>query len=256
MNFFKRRIKILIEYILNRKAYSGYVKPDEIIRILKEPTLKRRAEKYIENITSETDYTVVKLKNIERVLYWPNACELEKLYQYISEIFNERDWHYYEPKETIVEKGDVVLDCGASEGLFSLKSYNKVKSLYIVEPLKIFIDALEKTFKEADKAEIINCALSESSSSNTSTIDELFAQKNIEINYIKADVEGGEMKLLKGARETITRYKPKIAITVYHSENDWQEMLNFIRSFSPEYKYRIKGIYHVNKKPVMLHLWT
>jgi FkbM family methyltransferase len=37
------------------------------------------------------------------------------------------------------------------------------------------------------------------------------------VSFLKADVEGMEMPLLEGAAETIRRYRPKLAICVYHS---------------------------------------
>lgn len=40
------------------------------------------------------------------------------------------------------------------------------------------------------------------------------------VTYIKADVEGEEATAIEGARETITRFHPKMKIAVYHRFND------------------------------------
>lgn len=278
MDFINRRIQILAEYCRNYNKYARYVKPWEIVFMLLDLPLSLRSNLFIENIIEDehSDCLRIKLRGINRQLYWPKSCEQRMLYQFVSEVFNRFDWHHYEIPETRVEEGDVVLDCGASEGLFGLKNYTKAQTIYLIEPLKIFYEALQKTFRGIDSVTILRYALSESASDTFSlgddalfsgaekdtggievtTIDALFHEKNIPVSFIKADVEGHEMALLKGARETIKRNFPKIAITCYHDGNDWEEMSEFVRSIHPEYEARIKGIYHVNKKPIMLHMWA
>lgn len=41
------------------------------------------------------------------------------------------------------------------------------------------------------------------------TLDEII-QGNIRINFIKIDVEGGEFDALKGAKQILVKYKPKV----------------------------------------------
>lgn len=60
------------------------------------------------------------------------------------------------------------------------------------------------------------------------------------VTFIKADVEGMEMELLKGAAETIRRNRPKMAVCVYHYPSDLFEVAEFIRSLIPEYKFSLR----------------
>ena len=61
---------------------------------------------------------------------------------------------------------------------------------------------------------------------------------------IKMDVEGFEMPALKGAAEVIKKYKPEMAICIYHQAADIFEIPQYIRSLCPEYKFIIRGGVH------------
>jgi len=60
------------------------------------------------------------------------------------------------------------------------------------------------------------------------------------VTFIKADVEGMEMDLLRGAQTTIRRYKPKMALCVYHYPSDLFEVVEFVRSLVPGYKFSLR----------------
>jgi FkbM family methyltransferase len=55
------------------------------------------------------------------------------------------------------------------------------------------------------------------------------------IDFIKLDVEGAEMECLRGARDSIRRFKPKLAISLYHKPNDLFEIILHIKSQFPFY---------------------
>jgi hypothetical protein len=79
--------------------------------------------------------------------------------------------------------------------------------------------------------------------------------RDTEVTFLKADVEGNELQMLKGAKELIIRCKPKIAITVYHAQNDCWEIRDYVLSLVPEYQYQLKGMVAWGK-PLMLHMWV
>lgn len=41
-----------------------------------------------------------------------------------------------------------------------------------------------------------------------------------EATYIKMDIEGAEMETLKGCTKTIEQYRLKLAISIYHRDDD------------------------------------
>jgi FkbM family methyltransferase len=59
------------------------------------------------------------------------------------------------------------------------------------------------------------------------------------ITFLKADVEGMEMSLLKGAQRTITRCRPKVAICVYHYPTDIPDIAGYLASLVPDYKFAL-----------------
>lgn len=58
--------------------------------------------------------------------------------------------------------------------------------------------------------------------------------------FIKVDVEGMELRMLRGARETIRKFKPKLAVSVYHNAEDLFEIPEFIKDLVPEYKMAVR----------------
>lgn len=58
--------------------------------------------------------------------------------------------------------------------------------------------------------------------------------------FIKVNVEGAEYKTIEGAKEIIKRYKPKLAICIYHGAKDVYEIPLFIKKLVPEYKLYLR----------------
>jgi len=70
------------------------------------------------------------------------------------------------------------------------------------------------------------------------SIDTLHLEEKI--TFIKMDIEGAEMKALIGAKETILRDKPKLAICLYHSNEDMIAIAEYIHELVPEYKLYVR----------------
>jgi len=71
-------------------------------------------------------------------------------------------------------------------------------------------------------------------------IDDLVAE-DIEINYIKMDIEGAELMALEGARKTISRQTPHLAICVYHEPGHlWEIGLWIEENFPQKYKMYLR----------------
>jgi FkbM family methyltransferase len=165
------------------------------------------------------------------------------------------------------EPGDVVIDGGGCWGEAALAfgcsvgPSGKVYSFeFVPENLDIFRKNLEACRTVSRSVEIVERALGEQSGvkipyrtagpgsrliaeqsdrvAQTASIDDFVAAKGLrKVDYIKMDIEGSEMAALRGARATIQRHKPKLAISVYHALHDYYEIPRLIREIEPTYQF-------------------
>ena len=234
--------------------------------------------RYVSRIEELGEYQRVYFRGIRHPLFWPKRLGTFDLYKAATDCLHEEDWHHYEVPETRVQPGDVVLDCGAAEGLFALSVLDRAGQVVIFEPSADFADSLLRTFGNISNATIVPAALGSSEGKaflagnslygfvkkdegipiDITTIDGWSARTNTHIDFLKGDLESYEFEVLKGARTTIRRDRPKIAFTVYHPGNNWREMVGLLSVLVPQYKFRVKGLSYNGgcARPVMLHAWT
>lgn len=60
------------------------------------------------------------------------------------------------------------------------------------------------------------------------------------VTFIKMDIEGAELEALKGSREIIKKYRPRLAISAYHKKEDLVELPLYIKELVPDYKLYIR----------------
>ncbi len=72
----------------------------------------------------------------------------------------------------------------------------------------------------------------------TTTIDAFVSEQGIEkVDFIKTDIEGAEPFALMGAEDTLRRFRPKLAISIYHSMDDFVNIVNQIDELGLGYKF-------------------
>ncbi len=74
------------------------------------------------------------------------------------------------------------------------------------------------------------------------SIDEFISKKNLTVGLIQMDVEGYELKVLKGAKETIKQFKPVLLLEIYHNPEQFFETKKYIQDLIPDYKFKIKRL--------------
>jgi hypothetical protein len=61
-------------------------------------------------------------------------------------------------------------------------------------------------------------------------------ENNIEcVDFIKADIEGFEREMLKGATNVLKKFAPKLAICTYHLHDDPEVLEKIIKEANPDY---------------------
>jgi hypothetical protein len=116
-----------------------------------------------------------------------------------------------------VRPGDIVADVGAADGIFSLSIADTASHMYLFECDPDWIPALEETFRDYNsKVTIVQRFVSDAESDNSITLDSYFKGKE-SISFLKADIEGAEPEMLRGARELLkTGRIQRASVCVYH----------------------------------------
>ena len=72
------------------------------------------------------------------------------------------------------------------------------------------------------------------------SIDEVVREEGLaRVDCIKLDVEGAELDALRGAEETIRRFRPRLVICLYHKPEDLVTLPLYVKSLVPEYRLEV-----------------
>lgn len=166
-------------------------------------------------------------------------------------------------------KGKISIDIGANIGSHSIFFSNYFQKIYSFEPVKRTFKILELNTENFTNIEISNLALSDSErkskiyvdhfasglssiekKSETFNVEEIQTQALDQLNFkndialIKIDVEGHELNVLKGGRNTIKKNSPLLLIEFQGEHRN--EIINFVKSLLYDKFYVVKrtGFYH------------
>lgn len=159
--------------------------------------------------------------------------------------------------------GDNIIDCGANIGVFSaIAASIPGNMVYAVEPVPHAVKILRNVCELYPNIQICSVALSDTSGvchmTNVDelalnrmttkagdatievpmmTVDEMVVKYHISnVDFIKADIEGAERKMLKGATRTLKEHAPKLALCTYHLDDDPEVLEYLIKEANPDYR--------------------
>jgi len=181
----------------------------------------------------------------------------------------EQETQIYGTGDRSVQRGDVVLDCGANVGVYTRVALAAGAKLVVaIEPSPDNLECLRRNLKHDikagrvivypkgvwDKEEWLTFRVDpKNSAANTfvvqregllesgklplTTIDRMVEELQLDrVDYIKMDIEGAEPRALEGARRTIERFRPRLAVSVYHTPSDRDAVPQIVSSIWSGYK--------------------
>jgi FkbM family methyltransferase len=174
---------------------------------------------------------------------------------------------YFDLPELNIGNNEIFLDAGSFDGATS-KTFIKecggsYKKIYALEPMKDAFELVKINLKDEHDVVCIKAALGDKVTKtgfsqsftglmgsrigehgdyvemvDVETIDHILDGQPV--SFIKFDIEGAELNALKGAHLTLSKYKPKLAISLYHKREDLIEIPLWLKRNIPDYKYYLR----------------
>ena len=170
-----------------------------------------------------------------------------------------------------VHAGDVVLDCGANVGVFTRKALMAgARQVVAIEPGPENVECLRRTFAAEiaaqrvvvyskgvwDRDDILKLGVDAGNSARDSfvrpvenasyievpltTVDKLVRELKLpRVDFIKMDIEGAEQRAIAGARGTISKFRPRMALCIYHLADDSVKIPSLVQETAGGYRVKI-----------------
>jgi len=212
-----------------------------------------------------------------RIIRWKGHLLLSDALQEVELFDLIVEKQIYSIPECRVEEGDIVFDVGAHMGFFSYHAkLSGAKAIYAFEPNPYVREVLTKhkslwgfldlnIYDLALYSEEVELSLSIPENPLASvatvnyegtvlekfrygakirvvatTIDSFVKNNRIPfVDFIKIDAEGSEREILRGAKQTIGEFRPKITVSAYHRPDDERVISEIVLSARGDYKYKL-----------------
>lgn len=187
------------------------------------------------------------------------------------------------PTHVSVQPGDVVLDVGGCWGDTALYfaslvgAQGKVYTFEVdPESLQILRTNLALNPELARRVEVVPVALWRKSdetlefaqagrmttvleekrggavSATTLTLDDFVTRHGLNrVDFVKMDVEGAELDVLDGARETLERFGPKLGVAAYHRDDDLVRIPETLLAINDGYRFYLESYSPIEDETVL-----
>ena len=214
--------------------------------------------------------------------FWITAPGQETIAWIVWELTTQS---YYESGDVVLHPGDTVLDCGAHVGLFTRYALGRGAGYVVaIEPDPTNLYCLRENLADeiaSGKVTVIEAGVWDSRTNLTlyrpednpgansfvwefqerlkgvpvMPLDDIVEEvKLARVDFIKMDIEGSERRALLGAKRTLERFKPRLAICTYHRPDDAKVIPQIIGELREDYRMHAKDLAHnwgsVNPKVV------
>lgn len=234
-----------------------------------------RVKKYLNDEVQETYDKASKCFKVNNLTFYFLGSVSERILTGFNHEINEILIHnIYQYSDVQLRSNDIVLDCGANIGVFTVLTARKVGPdglIYAFEPGTEEVHSIKKNLNvnKINNAKVVRKAVWIDSSQQTFHPDHSWASKIIEgsastdketmtiqatsiddfvkenkidkIDFIKMDIEGAEWQALSGAKKTLIQWQPRLAISLYHHHDDYIKLPSLIKKINAKYKFHIKN---------------
>jgi len=181
-------------------------------------------------------------------------------YDFMEGFTNDHEGQYFD-KEILPDLKNIsFLDGGGYVGDTAtevIKNYPDFKKIYLIEPISENLRIAKRELGHYDNIEFVPFGLGKqketlffneeksfssmygkgTQSVEVDTIDNIAKEK---VDYIKLDIEGAEQDAIEGAKETIKRDHPILAICIYHKAEDWYKIPQNILAIRSDYRIYLR----------------
>jgi len=196
-----------------------------------------------------------------------------------TELLVGDQWKWFEDEAEIranhwhINHDDIVIDVGCHIGSYTLPALEAGATVYAIDPYIKFTSVLSLLAEDTSKLTIINATMAEDegyteeyqramrsepnwhmhAKRNTTyiTLDALVERYAIKkLDWLKIDVEGAELFVLRGGIKTLTRFNPKIVLEDHTGVYKFASTLQIgeqCRSLLISLDYQMKEIHYKGK---------
>lgn len=227
------------------------------------------------SIRSESDGVLeIEIKRNGLIFYWLGGLS-GGLAMGVRQEMEPSHPHYYNVPPIHLTPASLVLDVGACEGLFAIRVARARQAARIIcfEPsartasflaraaekngvadrIKVEVFAVgrasgEVYFTDSESPEanrVVSTAVGGARKTPQVCLDDYCRDKQIRLgatDLIKVDAEGADFDVIRGAERIIREGAPQIAVTTYHEPAHAGDLIEFLRSLQPGYRFRLKGV--------------
>jgi FkbM family methyltransferase len=181
----------------------------------------------------------------------------------------------YESDPVAIRIGDTVIDCGAHVGVFTKYALRRGAGHVIaIEPDRTNLGCLQANLAQEiqdGRVNVIKAGIwdrrtylrlqqwerdsarhtfgasppdaTEADGTLVLPLDDLVEALNLQrVDFIKMDIEGAERRALRGAQQTLKRFRPRMAICTYHQADDPVVIPQIAKEADATYKIHAKDV--------------
>ena len=152
---------------------------------------------------------------------------------YIFKDYSPNKIYAFEPNDANFKKLNKNIETlGLSDTIISVNKGIGDKK----ETLKIYGDSVSSSLQNFSDADVAFETI------EVTDIDSFVRENNLNLGVIKLDIEGYELEAIKGAIESIKKFKPVLLISIYHHPKDFFEIKPLLEELNLGYEFKVRKL--------------